>query len=66
MTKVLLRDHDCHVIMTSRSSERGANALAAVKGEFPSADVDLLQLDVCDESSVAAAAEKVKEVRAQP
>ena len=62
LTKVLVRDHGCRVIMTSRSEERGTKARTDVKAEFPDAEVDLLQLDVCESSSVVAAAGKVKEM----
>lgn len=66
LCKQLVRDDDCHVFMGSRSVARGQAALEAVRDELPRDRADRLQLvelDVRDEASVAAAAEVVREAR---
>ena len=58
----LALDHGCHVFMGSRSLERGQAAVESIEAELPqgcSGKIELLQVDVGDDDSVAAAAAKV-------
>lgn len=60
LCKQLAADHGCHVIMGSRSAERGQAALESIQmPEGASGKIELLQVDVGDDASVAAAAAKV-------
>lgn len=64
IVKALLRDHpDTQVILGSRDISRGNAAIEDVIGELTSAirpRVEMIQLDVCSDTSVAAALETVK------
>jgi len=51
---------DYHVIICSRNQERGEKALSELQTENPKGSFTLLQLDVTDQKSIAAAAEHVK------
>lgn len=48
-----------HVILTSRSQEKGQNALAKIKSEFPQANLTLTLLDLADVVSIEACAATV-------
>ncbi|KAI1291419.1 NAD(P)-binding protein [Xylaria venustula] len=54
-----LAEHGAHVYMCSRSAEKGTEAIANIKKTYPSAKVDLLQMDLMDLSSVVAAANHI-------
>ena len=49
-----------HVILGSRSLEKGQKAVEALKSEFPAGSVSLLQLDITDAKSIAAAVQAVE------
>ncbi|KAI1109343.1 NAD(P)-binding protein [Nemania sp. NC0429] len=51
-----LAEHGAHVYMGSRSPAKGAAAIASIKKMHPSANIDLLQMDLMDLASVVAAA----------
>ncbi|KAJ4254470.1 hypothetical protein NW762_010069 [Fusarium torreyae] len=51
-----LAEHGAHVYMCSRSLEKGREAIANIKQTHPSANVDLLQMDLMNLTSVVAAA----------
>ncbi|KAL2840768.1 hypothetical protein BJY01DRAFT_218100 [Aspergillus pseudoustus] len=53
-----LAEHGAHVYMCARSPEKGAAAIADIKKAHPSANVDLLQMDLMDLTSVLAAAKR--------
>lgn len=53
-----LAEHGAHVYMGARSSEKGAAAIANIKKMYPSANIDLLQMDLMDLTSVVAAANR--------
>ncbi|KAI0180779.1 NAD(P)-binding protein [Hypoxylon sp. FL1284] len=57
-TVVHLAKHGAHVYMGVRSPSKGAEAIANIKKMHPSANVDLLQMDLKDLSSVVAAAKR--------
>ena len=48
--------------MCARSAKKGTEAIANIKKEHPSANVDLLQMDLMDLSSVVAAAKHILSV----
>ncbi|KAH6677542.1 short chain dehydrogenase [Halenospora varia] len=50
---------DYHVIIASRSQERGEKALSELKSQNPNGSFSLVQLDVTDQKSVGAAAKLV-------
>ncbi|KAI0380232.1 NAD(P)-binding protein [Hypomontagnella monticulosa] len=52
-----LAEHGAHVYMCARSRDKGTAAIANIKKTYPSANIDLLQMDLMDLSSVVAAAE---------
>ncbi|KAH8747802.1 hypothetical protein BGZ57DRAFT_916509 [Hyaloscypha finlandica] len=52
-----LAEHGAHVYMCARSPEKGTAAIANIKKMHPSANIDLLQMDLMDLTSVVAAAE---------
>ncbi|UQC87207.1 uncharacterized protein CLUP02_12709 [Colletotrichum lupini] len=51
-----LAEHGAHVYMCSRSLEKGTEAIASIKKTYPSANIDLLQMDLMNLTSVVAAA----------
>ncbi|KAH6652330.1 hypothetical protein BKA67DRAFT_352899 [Truncatella angustata] len=51
-----LAAHGAHVYMCARSSEKGTSAIATIKKMHPSANIDLLQMDLMDLTSVVTAA----------
>ncbi|KAF4773217.1 hypothetical protein HER10_EVM0006963 [Colletotrichum scovillei] len=51
-----LAEHGAHVYMCSRSREKGTEAIANIKKTHPSANIDLLQMDLMNLTSVVAAA----------
>ncbi|KAF0637770.1 hypothetical protein FPSE5266_09526 [Fusarium pseudograminearum] len=55
-TVLHLAAHGAHVYMCCRSLEKGTAAIAEIKKEHPSANIDLLQMDLMDFSSTVAAA----------
>ncbi len=59
----LERDPECHVLLGSRSPERGEAARAELVAEHPSwaTRIEVLPLEVSDEASVTAAAKRVAE-----
>eukprot|EP00658_Telonema_sp_P-2_P032914 TRINITY_DN24264_c0_g1_i1.p1 TRINITY_DN24264_c0_g1~~TRINITY_DN24264_c0_g1_i1.p1 ORF type:complete len:287 (-),score=82.95 TRINITY_DN24264_c0_g1_i1:154-1014(-) len=63
LCKQLAVDHNCFVFMCSRSVDRGQLALRSILDEHSEAKdrIELLQLDVADDASVAAAATALKE-----
>lgn len=65
LSKQLLMDHDCRVIMACRSVEKGEKAIDSLNelttGDPPLASkIDLVEMDVASDSSVSAAAELIK------
>jgi len=62
LCKLLATEDGCHVYMASRSMEKGQAALKQIEAEVPACQghVELVQLDVCDTSSISAAVEIVK------
>ncbi|KAI0420596.1 hypothetical protein F5X98DRAFT_331335 [Xylaria grammica] len=57
-TVAYLAEHGAHVYMCARSPEKGAAAIANIKKTHPSANIDLLQMDLTDLASVVAAAKQ--------
>ncbi|RWA09531.1 hypothetical protein EKO27_g5585 [Xylaria grammica] len=55
-TVAYLAEHGAHVYMCARSPEKGTAAIANIKKTHPSANIDLLQMDLMDLASVVAAA----------
>ena len=59
LCKLLVRDHNCHVYLGSRSLQKGKMAVDTIKKEV--ADkvdrIELIQIDVCDKSSCLKASE---------
>ncbi|KAB8269319.1 hypothetical protein BDV30DRAFT_229926 [Aspergillus minisclerotigenes] len=51
-----LAEHGAHVYLCARSPEKGTAAIANIKEIHPSANIDLLQMDLMDLTSVVAAA----------
>jgi len=56
-----LAEKGCHVFLGSRSEERGTAAVKSITEAVPEAKVELVQIDVCSEDSIATAAKTVKE-----
>jgi len=59
----LVAEHGCHVLMGSRSQERGEEALAGLRAQLPADQrdsVETLVVDVGDEDSVARATASVR------
>ncbi|KAI5859494.1 NAD(P)-binding protein [Durotheca rogersii] len=52
-----LAEHGAHVYLCARSAEKGTAAIANIEKMHPSANIDLLQMDLTDLASVVAAAE---------
>jgi len=59
---VLVTEHSCHVYLGSRNADRGAAAMATIVDAFPAAagNIEVVQIDVSDDASCAAAAEAIK------
>ncbi|KIW72907.1 hypothetical protein PV04_01067 [Phialophora macrospora] len=57
-TVAQLAEHGAHVYMCARSPEKGTAAIADIKTMHPSADIDLLQMDLMDLTSVVDAAKR--------
>ena len=57
----LVIDATKHVILCSRSIEKGKKALAGLEALGKPGTIELLQLDVCDEQSIEHAAKAVAE-----
>ncbi|KAI0867158.1 NAD(P)-binding protein [Xylaria cubensis] len=53
-----LAEHGAHVYMCARSINKGTEAIASIKKMHPSANIDLLQMDLMDLTSVVAAAKQ--------
>lgn len=51
-----LAEHGAHVYMCARSIEKGVAAIASIKKMYPLANIDLLQMDLMDLTSVVAVA----------
>jgi len=62
LCKLLVRDHGCHVYMGARDTAKGENCLKGILEEVPDAagKIEVLQIDVTDGASVAAAAASLK------
>lgn len=60
MANQLLADGSFHVLLGARSKEKGEFALKDLQSRSLPGTVELLHLDVADESSVAAAAKLVE------
>ena len=58
---LLMEDSSKHAILCSRSISKGEAALKDLQARSLPGSVELLQLDVTDEDSIAAAAKKVEE-----
>jgi NAD(P)-dependent dehydrogenase (short-subunit alcohol dehydrogenase family) len=54
----LLADRRAHVILACRDAQRGAAAVDRLHGQVPDADVDLLELDLADLSTIRAAVDR--------
>jgi NAD(P)-dependent dehydrogenase (short-subunit alcohol dehydrogenase family) len=54
-----LAEHGAHVYMCARSPEKGTAAIANIKKMHPPANIDLLQMDLMDLTSVVAAAKHI-------
>ncbi|KAJ3549858.1 hypothetical protein NM208_g288 [Fusarium decemcellulare] len=57
-TVAYLAEHGAHLYMCARSLEKGKAAITNIKKMHPSANIDLLQMDLMDLSSVVAAAKR--------
>ncbi|KFY16523.1 hypothetical protein V491_05315, partial [Pseudogymnoascus sp. VKM F-3775] len=55
-TVAYLAEHGAHVYMCTRSPKKGTAAIENIKKTHPAANIDLLQMDLMDLSSVVAAA----------
>lgn len=53
-TAIYLAQKDCKVIMACRNSEKAEQAKAKIEAKVPGADLDILQIDLSDLSSVRA------------
>ena len=60
LATLLVEDSSKHVIISSRSTEKGEAALKELKGLELPGSVELLQLDVTSASSIEAAAKSVE------
>lgn len=62
LCKRLVTERGCYVYLGSRSAERGAAALKTITDAFPdtASKLEMVQLDVTDDKSVAAAAQALK------
>ncbi|CAG8930145.1 unnamed protein product [Penicillium salamii] len=57
-TVARLADHEAHVYLCARSVEKGTAAISRIKEMHPSANIDLLQMDHMDLTSVVSAAKR--------
>ena len=62
LCKLLVRDHGCYVYLGSRNPAKGEDCLKSILKEVPEAagKIEVLQIDVTDDASVAAAASSLK------
>lgn len=60
LCKQLATEDNCRVFLGSRNAERGAAAVESILSEAPGANIELLQIDVTSDASVAAAAADLK------
>jgi len=63
LCRILVRDHGCYVYLGSRNEERGAKAVADIKeqvGEEKGKNIEMVQIDVCSDESISAAAAYLK------
>lgn len=63
LCELLVQDHDCFVYLGSRNLERGTQAVNSIKekvGAGKADNIELVQIDVCSEESIAAAADQLK------
>ncbi|KAL8835047.1 MAG: hypothetical protein Q9170_003475 [Blastenia crenularia] len=60
LARQLLADPNKHVLLGSRSIEKGETAIKELQSEQPKGTVELIQVDVTSEDSVAAAAKTVE------
>jgi len=61
LVTVLASVHGCKVYLGARSPSKGEEAVRAIKANFPSADIEFVQIDVTVEASVLTAASKIAE-----
>ena len=60
LCKLLATEHGCSVLLGSRTKSKGEKAVADIKKLAPNASVELVEIDVSSDESVAAAAAAVK------
>ena len=60
LCKLLATEHGCSVLLGSRTRSKGEKAVADIKKLAPNASVELVEIDVSSDESVAAAAAAVK------
>lgn len=60
LCKQLAVDHGCHVYLCSRNAARGTEAVSSIKALVPEAKVELLEIDVGNDDSVATASQELK------
>lgn len=60
LARQLITDSNKHVLLGSRSIEKGETAIKELQSQQPKGTVELLQVEVTSEESVAAAAKKVE------
>ena len=60
LCKLLATEHECSVLLGSRTKSKGEKAVADIKKLAPNASVELVEIDVSSDESVAAAAAAVK------
>ena len=56
LCKLLATEHGCSVLLGSRTKSKGEKAVADIKALAPKASVELVEIDVSSDESVAAAA----------
>jgi len=61
LCKLLATEHGCAVLLGSRTRSKGEKAVAEIRALAPSASVELVEIDVSSDESVAAAAAAVRE-----
>ena len=62
LCRVLVRDHDCHVLLGARDASKGQACLRSILSEIAGAEgkIEVLIIDVTDDTSVAAAAASIQ------
>ena len=60
LCKLLATEHHCSVLLGSRTKSKGEKAVADIKKLAPNASVELVEIDVSSDESVAAASAAVK------